>query len=249
MVEYNFQQYLDVYTKDVELPGSGKTVTIKPLTTNQMKKLLVHEDDEDSIKGESILDEILQYCITSGENIGDFELQDRYFLFIEVRKFSKGSKHTYEFTCPNEKCQSQSIQSIDLNDLDIKQKPEEVNPEVSILNDKVKLYFKYITRAEQAEAYNQLKIKGKNENQVTVEMMVANMAQSIYCIKSPDSEDNDIPFKVKFDFVGNLPQSEYDKIKEWFDVHDYGIDLNITINCPHCEYSTKDTMPLTNFFQ
>jgi hypothetical protein len=92
-VSYNFQKHLDVYEKIVDLPSSGEKIKIKPITTNQMKKLLVYENESDPIFGEKILDEILNFSVVN-KDVKELVLQDRYFLFIEIRKLTKGSVHT-----------------------------------------------------------------------------------------------------------------------------------------------------------
>ena len=59
----NFSKYLNIYEKTVILPGSNQEVKIKPLNTNQIKKLLVYENETNPVVGEQILDDILKFCI------------------------------------------------------------------------------------------------------------------------------------------------------------------------------------------
>lgn len=246
--EYNFLNYLDVYTKEIILPGSGKSIIIKPLTTNQMKKLLVNEEEDDPIKGDEILDDILKFCIDSKEiEIDDLLLQDRYFIFIEIRKLTKGSNYSYEFNCP--KCKGQSIQNINLDDLELTNMDNVEYDPVLISNDKIKIYLKHITRLEQKRAYSNLKNKNKSKIEKAVNMIVANIAASIYKIETDDGVEENIPFDILFNMVGNLPGIEYDKLKEWYEKNDFGINLNIKNECIHCNYEHESAIPLDNFFQ
>jgi hypothetical protein len=211
--EYSFLNYLDVYTKEIITPGSNEKVVIRPLTTNQLKKLLVNEDEDDPIKGDEILDDILKYCIVNDVNIDDLLLQDRYFIFIEIRKLTKGSKYSYEYNCS--KCKCESIQNIDLENLElINLDNTKISEPVEIANGKVKIYLKHITRLEQKKAYSNLKLKNKTEVERAVEMIIANIAASIYKIETPEGSEENINFNILFNMVGNLPSKEYDKLKK-----------------------------------
>ena len=244
----NFSKYLNIYEKTVILPGSNQEVKIKPLNTNQIKKLLVYENETNPVVGEQILDDILKFCIIDSTfDIGDLFLQDRYFLFIEVRKFSKGSLHTFEYTCPN--CKSQSIQKINLEELTLTKLVEEsIVKEVKILNDVLTINMGFIKRKDQIDAYKTIK-KNLSNTQKQIEMAIINMALSIQSIQAPDGIDEEIPLEKKIEFLENLPKFEFEKIKDWFSENDFGIDLTIRKKCPHCGYETFEAMPLTNFFQ
>lgn len=242
---YNFQQHLNVYEKTVELPSSGEEVKIKPITTNQMKKLLVYEDESDPIMGEVILDEILNFSLID-KDVKDLVLQDRYFLFIEIRKLTKGSTHTYSHNCP--KCKSPNIQTIDLNNLKVKKPKDDVDPFVKILNGALTLNLEFPTRGKQIEGYAQIDSK-LSQTEKQVEMIIANLAQSIISIESSSGIDENIPVKDKMKLVGDLPGSDYDILKEWFDVNDFGIDLIIETKCQYCKFTDTHSLPLNNFFQ
>lgn len=242
---YNFQKHLNVYEKTVELPSSGEEVKIKPITTNQMKKLLVYENESDPIMGEVILDEILNFSLID-RDVKDLILQDRYYLFVEIRKLTKGTSHTYSTDCP--KCKSPNIQTIDLNKLIVNKPNKEADKFVTVLNGELKLNLEFPTRGLQIEGYNQIDPK-LSPSEKQVEMILANLAQSIVSIESSTGIDENIPVKDKMKFVGDLPGIDYDTIKNWFDENDFGIDLVIETKCQYCKFTNKHTLPLTNFFQ
>jgi hypothetical protein len=50
------------------------------------------------------------------------------------------------------------------------------------------------------------------------------------------------------EFVGDLPATDYDAIKQWFNDNDFGIDLSIKVKCS-CGYESVENMDMTNFFQ
>lgn len=238
-------KYIDVYNRDVVLPGSGETVTIKPLTTNLMKGLLIHENQTDPIEGEEIMDDIIEASVaTENFSINDIYIQDKYFLFIEIRKLTKGDYYQFLYECPV--CGGKTVTNVDLKDLKLTNMQEPKNSEVSILQDKVKLEMAFLTRGMQKEAYEKIK-NISNENQKKVEMVLATLAQSITKIITEEGEE-DISLEEKMEFIGELPESEYSKLNKWFTENDFGIDLNVNMMCNECGNKETDTIPLDGFF-
>lgn len=240
-----YSRYLNIYEKDIPLPSSKEIVKIKPLTTNQIKKLLVHENETDLIGGERILDDVLSLSVISEDKefLKNLFLQDRYYLFVEIRNLTKGSTHTYNFTCPS--CNSQSIQTVDLKSLEIKDMKPIEGP-IEIVNGSLKLHMRYVTRGMQEEAYSTINSKLSNSEK-QIEMALANMAQAIEFIETSNGKDEP-SIKDKMDLLGDLPSHEYERLKEWFMDHDFGINLNVLTKCPYCNFEETHSLPLNNFF-
>jgi hypothetical protein len=141
----DFKKYLNVYEFECELPGSKKKVKFKPLTTGQMKKLLIYEGEEDEVKVEGALDELISSAIiTKDFNIEELYLQDRFFLLVELRKKTKGSLYKFQINCPE--CGSQSIIKIGLDKLPVKklEKEEEeikIDDNISLVLSQIKRYY------------------------------------------------------------------------------------------------------------
>ena len=248
-MSYNYEKYLSTYEAVTILPGSKQEIRFRPLTTNDMKKLLVYENQKDPVVGENILDQIINdVVLTEGFDVNKLYLQDRYFLFIELRKVTKGKVYNFPFTCKDKECKSQSLQTINLDNLKIKNLNEdEIEKELKILNGNLTLEMGFITRGEQKEAFSHID-KNLSVSQKQVEMVIADIASSIKSITTPEGKE-ELPIQKRMDFIGKLPRNEYDKLSEWYQENDFGIDLNIEIKCPHCSVeSEKIVMPLDNFF-
>ena len=115
----DFKRYLNVYVFETVLPGTGETIKFKPITTGQIKKLLLYENMEDLSSVEMALDELISDCVvTEGFNINNLYLQDRFYLMLELRKATKGNKYIFDSIC--QKCGSQTMQAIDINTLPVK---------------------------------------------------------------------------------------------------------------------------------
>lgn len=241
----DFKKYLDVYQFDTVLPGCGKSVRFKPITTGQLKKILVYENDDDPRVIDEILDELINSSIlTEDFNIDDIYLQDRIFLLLEIRKKSKGDKYQFQFKCP--KCESQNLCTINLNDLEVTKFPEKVNPVVKI-DDNIKIIMKHITRGEQKEAFKKLDSNIKNRNQKSVNMITLTYAASINGMILPEGEQ-DLTFDEKIYFIDNIPQQAYEKINKWLLDFNFGVDFSYMIKCFNCGFKNKNEMPINDFF-
>ena len=60
---FDFRKYLNVYEFETTLPGTGDTVKFKPMTTGQLKKMLVYENSTNPMTVEKALDELISSSI------------------------------------------------------------------------------------------------------------------------------------------------------------------------------------------
>ena len=115
----NFKNYLNSYVFETVLPGSGETISFKPVTTGQLKKLLLYETSEDTLSIETALDEMIEECVIKPEDfdISDQYIQDRFFLLVEIRKATRGSMYNFQTICTS--CSSQTQQVLNLSNLTV----------------------------------------------------------------------------------------------------------------------------------
>jgi hypothetical protein len=117
----DFKMYLNMYQFDTRLPGSGKELKIKPITTGQLKRMLMYETVSDMGKIENALDVLITECVLDKDfNVNDLYLQDRFFLLAELRKITRGNMYTFTAFCDNPLCNSQYVHTIDLSKLPMK---------------------------------------------------------------------------------------------------------------------------------
>lgn len=240
-----FRDYLNVYEFETTLPGIRKKIKFKPITTGQLKRLLIYEKEENPAKIESALDELISSSVISEDfDIGELYLQDRFFLLLEIRKKTKGNIHKWQFTCP--KCNSQSLQTFDLNTVIIKEKPKEINNVVE-LDENIKVELDYITRKDQDRIMKTIN-PAMSDLQYMTELMVSSHAHSIKSIITPEGKNNKVPFSEKKYLLENIPTGLYDKIRDWFENNDFGPDLKFTVNCDNCNLSQTIDVPVEDFF-
>jgi len=141
-----FLEYLNIYEFETTLPGSGETIRFQPLTTGQLKKLLVYENETDIMIQEDALDNLICSCVTSENfDIDNLYLQDRFFLLMEIRKKTKGEKYDFTYKCP--KCESQILNSLNLDDLKVTKIPEDIDNSLA-LTDHIGISLRHIKRKD-----------------------------------------------------------------------------------------------------
>lgn len=115
----NFRNYLNTYVFETDLPGSGQSVSFKPVTTGQIKRLLLYETTNDPLSIEVALDNLIEECVVKPENfkVSGLYIQDRFFLLVEIRKATRGATYMFQTECAS--CGSQTQQSINLSELPV----------------------------------------------------------------------------------------------------------------------------------
>jgi len=116
------------------------------------------------------------------------------------------------------------------------------------LNDTISVELELITRGMQKEAFKITNnLKNVTENQKRAETMTVTTAMAIQSIITPDGKE--IPLlEDKIFLVNNITQGEVEKIREWFEDHDFGIDFSFDTVCPHCGDKSRREVPMEDFF-
>lgn len=233
-----YKDFLNVYEFDCILPGLNEQVTFKPITTGQLKKLLVYENETNPIVIEQAFDNLIQGTVTTeGFDIDRLYLQDRNFLLIEIRKKTKGELYTFQFKCP--KCKSDNVNNINLSNLPVIKREEPKDNEITI-SDKVRVSLDHVTRGEQKEAYSTLKVMNKSPSVVGAEMGIATMAAGIKKVFSPGGEE-DLNFEDRIDLMENYINIDtFNKMKDWFATNDFGIKLTYRMKCDNCKFESEE---------
>jgi predicted nucleic-acid-binding Zn-ribbon protein len=240
----DFKQYLNSYKFDCVLPGSGKKITFKPITTLQMKNLLTYEKEQNPMVLENAMDDLIKSCVVDeGFDPKELYLQDRFYLLVEIRKKTKGELYKFSIKCP--KCNSQSLNVINLDGLKVKMINKEASNRVQ-LNENIAVDLQITTRKMQDEAYKYAQPK-ENDIKSLTNFMIATYAKSVIRIVTPEGEE-DISFEDKIFLLENITQGEYTKITDWFEENDFGVDFTFKMECKHCDYSEDMSVPMSDFF-
>ena len=241
-----FYDRINVYEFSCELPGSGQEVAFKPVNTGQLKKLLTYEKETNLLIQEQALDDLISSSVlTEDFNSDDLYLEDRFFLLVEMRKKTKGEVLEFTLTCP--KCNSQSLNRVDLNSMPIKQLDKEADLTVDLVND-VKVHLRRVKRKDQKEIKPSFLKPNLSNLQITAEMQTLFHACAIDKIETPDGVDENINMTDKVYLVDNIPTSEYDKIREKIEEISFGLDLSYKVKCRACDFEQDTIVPVENNF-
>lgn len=243
----NFIEYINVYDFSCELPGSGETIQFKPVTTGQIKRLLTYENETNYVVQEQALDELISSSVlTEGFNIDEQYIYDRLFLLIELRKKTKGEILEFQVKCPE--CNSQSLNRVDLNKLEIKELENRENRIVDFGNG-IKVHLRHMKRKHQKEDIKpQFFLKG-SDNQKAYMFQVAFHACAIDKIETPKGLDENISMKDRIYFIEEIPIHFMERLKDEIDDMGFGWKMQNKIKCLHCKYEFIEDIPIQqNFF-
>jgi len=248
----SFKNYLNVYEFETVLPGSGETISFKPITTGELKKLLVYENEKDERVIEMALDQLISSSVQNEDfNIENLYLQDRFFLLVEIRKKTKGESYRFKYICDKlmdgKKCNTQTLQNIDLNSLPTKTIQRNADNKIE-LTDNITVKIAHITRGNQIEAHSEFDGSGMTPLQQTTEMALLTHAAGIKSIKTPEGEEFDISIEDRKFLLENISTGSYELIKKWYEKNKFGVDFIFEIKCSSCGETNKIDIPLHNFF-
>ncbi len=244
----DFKKYLNKYEFKTVLPGTGQKLTFKPITTGQMKALLVHEGEQEMGVIEAVLDQLMTECIVTPKNfnVENMYINDRFFFLIELRKYTKGTTYQFEYKCPD--CDSQTLQTVDLKNLNVTKLPKKINNLVE-LDDDISVVLDFPKRIDQKNAYEILRTyEGTpTESQQTAELGIIVTALTIQSVITPDGEDKNTSIEDRIYLLENITTEMYEKIAKWSTTN-FGVDFFVEIKCKSCGHSHKVDIPPENFF-
>lgn len=215
----SFKDYVNVYEFSCILPSTGEEVRFKPLTTKQIKKLLVYDDESDILQIVNALNDLVSSSITTdGFNIDNLYLKDRLNLLVEIRKKTKGETFEFQFKCPD--CGAQSYNVLDLDSLESKQKDNELgNLQV---NDDISIEIDHIKVSNEKEVIKNIN-KKLSDTEKNFEYQINLLASSIQSVIHPGGKDEDIPFEDKVFLINNTPNNLLQDIGNWLSDNWFGI--------------------------
>ncbi len=242
-----FYDFVNVYDFECELPGSKQIVKFKPVSTGQIKKLLTYENETNYVIQEQALDDLISSSVLSeGFDIMELYIYDRLFLLIEIRKKTKGEIIEFQIKCPE--CDSQSLNRVDLNELELAKLDAELNTTVELSNN-IKVALRYMKRKDiQEEMKPHYFKKTMSDSQQGYMFQVLFHACAIDKIETPNGLDENISMKDRMYFIEQIPIQEMDKIKDKLDEMEFGWKLESKVECVHCKYKYTQEIPIQKSF-
>ena len=242
-----FLDRVNVYEFTCKLPGLNQEVKFKPVNTGQLKKLLTYENETNLIVQEQALDDLISSSVLSEDfNIDELYLEDRFFLLVELRKKTKGEVLEFTLTCP--KCNSQTLNRVDLNKLTVKPLDPGVSKIVELGNE-IKVHLRRVKRKHQKDIKPGHIPKNLTTTQQSAEIQILSHACAIDKVETPEGIDENITLVDKKYLIENIPTGDYDKIRNGIEALSFGTDLSYVMGCNQCDFKQTIEVPIEqNFF-
>jgi len=239
--------------EEVQLPSKGKfydgengpsdgVLHIRPMTGEEEQILATPRFVR---KGQAI-NMIFSKCIKESSQFRPEGLLtiDRTFLLIYLRGISYSPKYEVEIKCPE--CEAKFSTTIDLNSLYVEGCPDEYGPVLQDTLPTTKLPFSYRLSTGQDEQnindHRERRVKafGDSAADDTLTYRTAELLEEIDGI----SNKNELQILLK-----SLPISDVSYVRNCINEPPFGVDTNISINCPSCFAEFSIDLPLeANFF-
>lgn len=247
-IKPKFYDYVNVYEFTCELPGNKQGVKFKPVNTGELKKLLTYENETNLLIQEQALDDLITSSVLSEDfNIDELYLEDRFYLLVELRKKTKGEILEFSLNCP--KCNSQSLNRVDLNKLPVK--PLDPNADnVVDLGNSIKVYLRRLKRKHQKEIKPSMIHEHLSNTQKQAEVQILYHACAVEKVETESGVDENLKMTDKKYLLENIPTGEYDMIRNKIEEMSFGVNLTYNIKCiqPNCKFEWKTIVPIENNF-
>lgn len=217
---------------EVILPSTGQKILCRPFLVKEEKILLIAaEEDSESAVAQALRD-LVNNCTFGKLNADTLPVFDLEYLFLKIRSKSVGETVEPTIVCGSEKCQHHIKLSVDLSKVEV-QKTQGHTNRIELGNG-IGLVMTYPTYKTFEEKI--LNSKGKSGTEVLFETVIDCIeciydAQQVYAAK-------DCTRKSLQDFIGNLTNSQFNQIQQFFDTMPR-LSHTVDFVCPKCKQADK----------
>ena len=245
---------IDTPIYKLKLPSNGKTVDYRPFLVKEEKILLTAMEGAKALKGVEFANAVRDVIIRIISNCTDGTVDgyklpafDVDFLFLNIRAKSRGEIIEPSFTCnqpvkdgkEGEICGTVDKFAVKIDDIKVEFPKEDFSK--IMVTDEIGVQFKFLSTEE-------LKVHDKEED--NIEKMFKIIVDSIdYVFDKEGVYKGDETSKGELvEFVGNLTEDVFDKIKQFFGTQPT-LKHVISYKCSKCGYKESVTLEgLEDFF-
>lgn len=198
----------------LKIPSTNEEIEYRPFLVKEEKVLLtaVEGDDDTTYKRmQDVTHKIIETCTfgkVNAETLTNFDVE---YMFLNIRAKSRGETLSAHLPCQNvvddEICEDVNEIIMQIDDIQVNFPKNNVSK--IYLTEEVGIQFKYIS-AKTALAHDEVKD--------SVDRMFRIIVDSIDYIFDADSiyKASETPKKELLDFIENLTEDKFDKVKEFF---------------------------------
>ena len=173
------------------------------------------------------------------EMIQELSVGDQDLILMKIREMTLGDEIESRYKCPNPNCKEDIITTIDVNELEVK-------PFDGLHEIPFELPRGFKDRDGNILRKGKLRHPNGLDREVLDGIMRKNMGQAntlmlSRCITELEGT------KVYDELVRSLSIKDRNYLMKLIEKHNFGVDLNIDVECPTCYHSFKASLNATNF--
>lgn len=242
------------YTNELTLPSGGHLYE-GALPDGKLRYGAIRGKEEKLLAGAkgnatAVIDSVLTSCVAlpEGFTVGDLILNDRFFVLLQLRAESYGSRYKFPVQCGA--CNAKFPHEVNLpDDFDVKVLEDDSKEPfvVKLPKSGKEVGFRLLRGKDEAAITrfgDQAFAKGKVEGDPTYLYRIARHITEIDGEKIDQGRDM---LKV-VKFVENMHGMDSVTLRNAIDDADCGIDTTMNIECPKCEENIETSLPMTPEF-
>jgi len=233
---------IDVPTYELTLPSVDKKIKYRPFLVKEEKLLYIALETGDDNQMINALKDIVNECTFKVLNVDNLPIFDVEYIFLNIRAKSVSEKSQFKTICPDDN-KTYVETEIDLTKVNVHVDDDHTNKIVIDENRKLGIVFKYPTLKNYSV--------GKGIDNLEIEKVFNVIVECIDHIFDGDKiyPAKDTPKQELKEFIENLPQESFKKIKVFFDTMPR-LKHEITIKNPNTGVDNKVVLQgIADFFE
>ena len=228
---------LSVPQYTVELPSTGKQLTMRPFLVKEEKVLMIALESNDMGQITQAVRDIIISCYGL-KDLDDLTVFDIEYLFLQLRAKSVGETSVLSGSCLSEECEAYTDVTIDITQSEVKQEKEVSN--VIELTPEISLELKYPSYVSFLKNYKE----GMSESKFGLLMI----EECVLSVNTPDERITEWTKQEMTAFIDSMTTKQFEKVGEYLSSSPT-LQQEIEWSCSSCGHENKKKLEgLSDFF-
>ena len=198
-------------TYELVLPSTDKKVKYRPFLVKEEKLLLIAMESENDVNIADSVKQVIKNCTFNEVDVEKLPVFDLEYVFLQIRAKSVGEIVKIKLLCPDDKKTYADV-DVDLTKIDVQVDDKHTNK--ILFDDKRKLGM--VLRYPSLSLFGPMKFDEKSNDPKQVFKLIVACIDHIFegekVYSSKDSNESEL-----IDFLEQLPQKDFVKVKDFFD--------------------------------
>lgn len=218
----------------LKIPSTGKEVKFRPFLVKEEKIIMIALQEKSEKVIFNCISEIIHNCTFGKVVADDLTVFDTEYIFLELRKKSKGTEVPLIFQCRNEVDGEPCGNMININfNLDlVKLHKDEHHTNKIMIDDQIGIVMKYPKLKDTVEMESILSDEGNADG------MYESLMKFVDCFFEGDTVIDSFTLEEFKEFVDNMSEAQIQKVKDFFTTMPR-LRAEIDITCNKCGKTEK----------